>query len=144
MKYISHIYNGMTCPICGAAVEKNDRKKLCGLCAIEYKRDYPNLIINGKEYKPLSNTVFGADSIDNTYVIVYRKYYELVRYDDSVIGMKQAKQRFSTYRVIDRNGGYLTLEKGNVETWSYQDDGCMYRTTRFVKQNHKDYLGQIL
>ena len=140
----SHRKLGVNCPICGAPVTPNKSNKLCGLCAFEFGRDYPKLIIDGKTYEPLPNTIFGCRSIDDGYIIVYRKYYELVRYDETVINMKSNKQRFSTYNVIGRNGGYLTLKKGNVDYWKYQDDDCMYRTTRFVAQNNKEYQGAIL
>lgn len=133
-----------TCPICGAPVTPNESNKLCVICAFEFGRDYPNLIIDGKKYEPLPNTIFGCRSIDDGYVIVYRKYYELVRYHTSIIDLKNSGKRFSIFDVIYRNGGYLTLKKGNVDYWKYQDDGCMYRTTRFVAQNNKEYQGAIL
>ena len=134
-----------TCPICGAPVTPNESNKLCGLCAFEFGRDYPEIIIDGLYYLPKPNLVMPCDKLDNmNYIIVYRKYYEIVKYDSSVINLKSNKKRFSTYKIIDRNGGFLILKKGNVDYWNYQDDGCMYRTTRFVKSSNKTYEGSIL
>lgn len=147
LEKLTHRRFGVSCPICGKQVPKNDSKRLCGICAFEFGRDYPDIIINGIRYKSINHK--GIDTyhgkLENAnYIIVYRKYYDIVRYDDTILSLKDQHHRFSTYRIVNHTRYHFILEKGKLERWSYQDDGMMYNATRFVKNSNKIYEGAIL
>lgn len=101
---------------------------------------YPKITIENKTYAYLPNHDGVTDEENINYIMVYRKYYYVTRYDDVVLNCKHnLKQRFSTYRVIERTTNGYICEKGNVEWWKYQWDGEMYKATRFVKKSNKLY-----